>query len=509
MKQITALAAALAMAVSLLTGCAQIDEAEEPLFPAEEPPAQEEPASALPADFALPYLAGQPLNPLICPDGMQQTAASLLYEGLFHLDSRLEPQPLLCTSCTYNPETLTCVLTLRQGVVFSDGSPLTAADVKSSLTAARSSARYAARLANIKSIAAGDGTVTLTLSRPNSAMPALLDIPILKAGTEKSNIPIGTGPYLYDESSGSCLLASQNWWQGDTQPVERISLTETADREAMLYRFTSHDVQLIVSDLTGTESVTVSGSIRCTDADTTVLQYLGIRTSAKPLDSAAFRRCLSLGLNRQTLVSSLLSGHAKAAQFPISPVSPLYPSSLDSAFSATAYADALAACEVKPTRTLRLLVNSENAFKVSVAQQIAAAFTSTGIAMEAVSLPWEEYIAALTAGNFDLYYGEVRLTADWDISPLLASGGALNYGGWSDLQCDQLLEACRSAVDRENALHTLCRYLQNQAPILPICFKTVSALYESNVLDGLTPTAAEPFYGLSGCTIHLKGSAKG
>lgn len=322
---------------------------------------------------------------------MQQTAASLLYEGLFHLDGQFTPQPLLCASYTYDPEALTYVLTLRQGVVFSDGSPLTAADVKATLTAARSSARYAPRLADVKSISAGNGTVTLTLSRPNSALPALLDIPILKSGTEKKDIPTGTGPYLYDESNTPCLLASQNWWQGGGQPVERIVLTETADAESMLYRFTSHDVQLLVSDLTGTDSVTVSGSVRCTDADTTVFQYLGINTTVKPLDDAAFRRCLSLGLNRQALVSGLLSGHARAAQFPVSPVSPLYPSELDTAFSATAFADALAACETRPTRTLRLVVNSENAFKVSVAHQIVATFTTSGIPIEAVSLPWAEY----------------------------------------------------------------------------------------------------------------------
>ena len=107
MNRITALAAALALALSLLTGCAQIDEVEEPLFPAEEEPVPEETAAALPTAFSLPYLAGQPLNPLTCPDGMQQTVASLLYEGLFHLDTQLEPQPLLCASYTYDPEALT------------------------------------------------------------------------------------------------------------------------------------------------------------------------------------------------------------------------------------------------------------------------------------------------------------------------------------------------------------------------------------------------------------------
>ena len=141
-----------------------------------------------------------------------------------------------------------------------------------------------------------------------------------------------------------------------------------------------------------------------------------------------------------------------------------------------------------------------------MAQQIAASFTAAGVAMKAVSLPWEEYTAALAAKSFDLYYGEVRLTADWNTAALLATGGSLNYGGWSDLQCDQLLEACRTSTDHEAALNALCRYLQTQSPILPLCFETVSALYESDVVEGLTPTAAEPFYDLSSCIIHLKAS---
>ena len=346
--------------------------------------------------------------------------------------------------------------------------------------------------------------MTLTLNRANSALPALLDIPILKSGTEKQDIPIGTGPYLYDGSSGACLLASQNWWQHTAQPVERIMLTETADQEASVYRFSSHEVQLMVSDLTGTDSIPVSGSAGCIDADTTVLQYIGINTSVKGLDDAAFRRCLSLGLNRQSLISGLLSGHAKAAQFPISPVSGLYPAELHTTYSATAFSEALAACESRPTRTLRLLVNEENSFKLSVAREIAASFSAAGIDMTVTALPWADYTAALAAGSFDLYYGEVRLTADWNLAPLLATGGRLNYGGWSDARCDQLLEAARSALDQKAALSTLCRYLLLQTPILPVCFKSVSVLYAANTVSGLSPTAAEPFYELQDITIQLR-----
>ena len=73
MKRITAWAAVLTLTLSLLTGCAQIDEssADELPFPSEETPVEEE-HSGLPAVFALPYLEGQPLNPLSCPDGVMR-----------------------------------------------------------------------------------------------------------------------------------------------------------------------------------------------------------------------------------------------------------------------------------------------------------------------------------------------------------------------------------------------------------------------------------------------------
>ena len=38
----------------------------------------------------------------------------------------------------------------------------------------------------------------------------------------------------------------------------------------------------------------------------------------------------------------------------------------------------------------------------------------------------------------------------------------------------------------------------------PAAFSASSVLYQTGVLDGLTPTAAEPFYDLSSCRIHLR-----
>lgn len=457
----------------------------------------------LPETFSLPYAPEQTLDPITCADGMQQVVASLLCEGLFRLGLDFEPEPWLCQSYTYDPSTYTYVFTLRSGVTFSDGSPLTAADVKATLDRARTSARYQARLSDITSITAGSGTVTVTLSAPNTGFPALLDIPIVKSGTQDA--PVGTGPYLLSmEDSSTWLVTNQSWWRNRKLPVDRIALVEASDQDTMFYRFSSHDVQLITADLTGSSTVSVPGNVTYLDADTTVLQYLGCNTRRAPLDNAALRQCLWSGIDRSQLVSAFFSSHAKAAQFPVSPSSPLYPSELEEKYSIAAFSAAVTETGVSTSRTLTLLVNEENSFKVSAAQQIAKGFAAAGLSVSVKAVPWDEYMAALAAGNFDLYYGEVRLTADWDLTSLLGSGGALNYSGWADAQTDELLAAFAAAGDRTAAMEQLCSYLITQSPILPVCFKSTSVLVQAHVVEGLTPTMAEPFYNFPTCEVFLK-----
>ena len=55
-------------------------------------------------------------------------------------------------------------------------------------------------------------------------------------------------------------------------------------------------------------------------------------------------------------------------------------------------------------------------------------------------------------------------------------------------------------------MRTLCAYLKEQAPILPVCFKSTSVLYQTGVLEDLTSTMTEPFYNLTSCSIHLKSN---
>ncbi len=458
------------------------------------------------SSFALPYLQGITLDPITCPDGTQQDIGQLLYEGLVQLDLQMQPQAALAQSWSYDAATYTWTIHLRSGVTFTDGSAFTAADAAASLNRAKASARYGGRLSQVSSISAsGSQTLIIRLSRANSSFISLLDIPIVKSGTEGELVPIGTGRYAYVAASGTesaHLVVNQKWWQQKSLPIQQVGLYTCKNSDTVSYAFYAREVQLLRCNLSDTASTGAVSSGDFTDADTTVLHYLGFNTTRAPFNNAALRQAVSLGIDRAGCVSSFLMGHGTAAQFPVHPSSSLYPEKLAKTYSPDDFNTAVTAAGFGPdakTVSVTLLVNSENSRKRDAAAKIAAALSTSALQVSVAAVPWNEFVSRLQSGNFDLYYGEYKMTADWDLTDLLSAGSAHNYGRFSDANFTALLTAERSAVGdaHADAAAKLYEVFQQQMPIAPICFASSSILTTSGAIEGLTPSLTDPFYNLS------------
>lgn len=505
MKRLLAAALLLALCLSL-TACWEAETTEAPDFwevEQEEPlPGTVEPEKV--TEFTLPYLNAQTLDPVACSDGVQQVVGSLLYEGLFALDEQFAPQPVLCTSYDTSSNGLTYTFRMRENVTFSDGTVFTASDALATLRRAQVSDRYAARFVNIASMRVNRGALQITLMKPDSGLPALLDIPIVRSGTEKDLVPLGTGPYwLQSDSEGAYLLRKEHWWGDTAMPLERIALAPAKDADTAIYLFSAQSAHLLTADLLSATSASALGGAVMTDAPSTALLFLGFNTMSPVLSDPALRVAMNTAFDRDAVVSALLAGHAAGAQFPIPPASPLYPQTLETTFDSGAYAAALAPDGTEqPPLELRLIVNEENSFKVALAEYLARQFTVAQVIVTPVVLPWSDYLAALDSGEFDLWLGEVRLTADWNITRLVGTNGALNYGRFSSADVDKALDAFLKSENEATAA-ALCRCLAAEAPILPIAFKSVTVITPEGVIDGVSPTAAQPLRGLAQWHIHL------
>lgn len=471
--------------------------------------------------LSLPFDPADPLNPLTGTNRINLTLGPLLYEGLFQLDRSFSPVPLLCESYT-TLDNITFRFTLRTGVTFSDGSLLSAADAVYSLEQARTSSLYSERLSKVQSVKAeGEHTVIVTLNTADSAFPVLLDIPIIQNGTAGSSAPPGTGPYVLSSGDGESLVLRSDWWQGLPMPFDRIGLVEVRGSDLLIQDLGSNLIQLVSTDLTGTDAPMFSGNYDVTEYPTTILQYIGFNTEASSVFSnAAVRRAFGLGIDRDFIVTGLLSGHAQASALPVNPASPLYDSTLEEKYSYSEEAMFSALAEAGYTDSdedgvldansggreaaisATLLVNSESSFKVSMAEHIAASFSQYGIAIEVKKLAWEDYLTALEKGDFDLYLGEVKLTTDFNLTSLAATGGALNYGKFSDTKLDGLFASLAAAPyqNRGTIAAALYSTFCQQAPFIPICFKNQSVLTREGAYSGLEPTQQNVFYNLSAWT---------
>ena len=470
---------------------------------ASSPVREEDPPEERTIPFTLAAYPAYSFHPVLASNRANLTLAPLLYEGLFLVDEAFRAVPVLCRSYTASEDKLTWSFQLRGGIAFSNGSPLTAVEAAAALELARGpESRYAQRLADVVSVEGEGQTLTIRLRQPNGSLPLLLDIPIALGPGDR---PAGTGPYVLSGGEEAlALTARSGWWQEKDLPLERIPLHPVGKSEELIYAFDAGDVSLVDVDLMATSAMGYGGNYQTWDYPSTGLIYLGFNCQRGACRSREVRAALARGVDREAVAREAYANHAVPSPLPVHPASPLYDGE---AAQRLAYAPEELAGQLEALRlggqTLRLVVNTENIAKAAAARLIAYQLEAAGLRVELVQLPFEDYAAALARGEFDLYLAEVVLTAGFDLSPLLASGGALNYGGWLDGETDALLAALRTASEGERgaAAGPLFARLEEQMPLLPVCFKNGSVLTQWGRLSGLDPIRGNAFYRMEDWTV--------
>ena len=496
------------------------------------------------AYFGLAWYQNGTLNPVLDSTSINRVLCEALYEGLFEVTNNFTPENVLCES--YEGDGTTFTFTLREGVQFWSGETLTAGDVVASLQAAQynESSPYHNRLVEVSSIQAlSDREVRITLSSPNINFPRLLDIPIIRSGSANSgSFADGTGPFKPVENDRTWTLeANENWHGGFLGSIRHITLVTMTRADAAMSSFQTGDVSLMRAARIAPDPPSVGGSVDTVQTTSASLHYLGINYANSQLANAKVRQALSAALGRDSLCATQLQTFADPAVLPVNPqptgdnlsinlsadankAAQLLRESQGSEDDGTntdttdgtgdedgtdEYDDTDETGEYEDTDetdgstdtpassglnlSIRLLVNSDNAFKVAAAEQIAASWNALdGVTVTVDKQPYETFISMLQSGDFDVYYGETQLTADFDLRPLLSSGGSLNYGGYSSDAMSQAISAARSG-DNVAAFYQL--FLE-QMPIIPIAFERGQMIIRKGLIDNYAPTPYNAFASL-------------
>lgn len=476
----------------------------------EQPPTIQKAADYL----GLAYYSGENINPVLSTSHMNRILSEALYEGLFYLDNKFQPQPMLCQS--WEGDGITFKFQLQQGITFWSGEELTAEDVVYTLKTAQSNetSPYFSRLADAQSIFAdGQYTVGITLSSANMDFIKLLDIPIFRRGSENDSFADGTGAYRPAYEEGEWYLAPyENWHGGAVSAFSRIDLIETLRSDAIINSFETGDISLIRTERISANPVNISGSVDLHQTPTTNLHYIGFACGAGPFSLPQARQGVSAAIARANICNIAFQSFADAAVAPVNPQPDPAVGSVaadrDTALAAFAQAnisdtngDGVLEYDNFSGNRVRfapsILVNNENAFKVSAAQQIADCLLAVGIPATVDAVPFEEYTARLLAGTFDMYYGETRMMPDFDLRSLVCTGGLLNYGRYSNFETDNQVQNAR-AVGTAEAKQALYTQLINETPIAPIAFIRDQVVVRSGLITEFNPSPYWLFHGVAG-----------
>ncbi len=500
--------------------------------------------------FTLKYDPEATLNPLLCTGTANIMVGELMYESLYRVDSEFEAVPVLCESMT-TEDGVTWEITVKKGITMHDGAALTAYDVAYTINEARNSEKFMSRLWGIREFSVRDSySIYMVLEDADYTIARMLDVPIIRDGSGEQEVPPGSGPYTFKSTlDGGRLSAFQKYRDYASLPLDTIYLSNV-EFDQLTLAFTEGRVDLLQYDPTGHNIYNVRMDTENHYYDTTVLQYLGFNHNSAVVSDYRFRQALYYAVDRDGICDSIMNSAAEPAPLILSPALPEYDwkwepeqdysiTMLCQLLAEIGFADMNADGYLEyPTTggmlsfTLQFLVNDENTYKVEAAEKIADTLRSIGLDVNLVTMDYDDFVFALQEGEFDMYYGEVRLGANFDLRDLVTRYGSLNYGrqlGVSDAALAQLdtdpskledveyLDALdvefyswmirnymgTQGLEKTAAAQALCDYFLQDAYVIPILYKQYSAMVRRNVVTGMSPSISSVFGNITEWTISV------
>lgn len=517
MKKRLSLLLALALTASVFTGCKKsIDNSG--YVPTGDAILLEgmDPEDILPPEentqeLCLAYYPSRSMNPLFGSDFTNRALFSLIYQGLFSTDSLYDSHPILCARFETTSDYRTWTFYLESNATFSDGTPVTNADVIATYNKAMENDYYKGRFFHVDRVEEGsDGGIVFFLTTPIAELPLLLDIPIVKASEVDADHPLGSGPYVYeDTNSGAALRRNSAWWCADTELAVTdlsISLIPAGTPAEVRDEFEFGEVGLVCTNPQSDAYADYRSDYELWEVDNGYFMFIGCNiTYSDFFEDGRLRTMLTYAIDRASLVEEHYDGKAFPVTLPCSPLSPYYSQSLakNYEFDELKFMDLMGGFNIPEDdkgkdKVLRLAVNSDDSARLRCARDIAAALTEMGLPCETLECSTQNFKDVLRAQNFDIYLGATKLSPTMDLTEFFRPWGEMGDGGIANPTIYQMM---LSALEDRGNYYDLYKKLADDGRIIPVLFGYHAIYAERGLLTNLDPSRDNVFFYSLGKTL--------
>lgn len=265
-------------------------------------------------------LPGEPrtLDPNSMDDEMALLVATNLYDKLVALDTDSRLLPDLARSWEVSQDGLAYTFALRENVLWHDGRPFTAADVRWTLEHLKERRSFAAEaLRRITAIETpGDHTVVLRLAEPWAPLLTTLAwegayiLPRHRGASPAR--PVGTGPFRFgswDRGKSLTLEANRDFWKPGPYLDRVVYRFAGSDRALDLLLSGQADYMVVRPDLKRLPALTVDPRVRVLTSPGDSRYYLAFNLRRPFFRDRRLREAINRALDRPTLLERALHGY--------------------------------------------------------------------------------------------------------------------------------------------------------------------------------------------------------
>lgn len=359
------------------------------------------------------------LDPRVGLDAWSQNIDGLLFDNLLARDEHLSVKPSLAERWE-TPDPKTYVFHLHQHVMFSDGRPLTARDVKWSYDSLIQGKIRSAKGATYKSVdnieARDDSTVVFHLKEPwaallwNLAAPGMGIVPY-GSGAEVSQHPIGSGPFRFvgaEQDKEVVIERNDNYW-GEKAKVMRVRFAVVPDTTTRALELRKGSADLEINALSPDMEVALQREPRLNIIRHagTRLGYMAFNLRDPILKDVRIRQAMAYAIDRRPLIHYLMRDSASPAASVLPPESWAYDSDVrqypydpEKARQLLESAGYPAVNGVRFHLTMKTSTEESSRAMAAVFQQ---QLRDVGIALDIRSFEYATFFSDVTHGEFQVY----------------------------------------------------------------------------------------------------------
>ncbi|MHB1103891.1 MAG: ABC transporter substrate-binding protein [Devosia sp.] len=360
-------------------------------------------------------------------------------------------------------------LTIRDGITFHDGEPLTADDVVYSVKRITDPAFASPQLGQFNKISdairTGANTVTLVTDGPYPTLLAqLVKLSVVpahvveKVGKDAFNAaPIGSGPYMFekwDRGVGVQLTRNDNYWgtKGVFQTAVFRAVPDAATRVANLQAGTADLVVSLDSDIA--QQLDNAAAAKVLSVPTERIGFLNVNSQTPPLNNPDVRRAVALAIDRQGIVDGILAGGERVLNQMATPSHFGYVEGAEAIpYDPETAKELVTAAGVKDTIVFatapvfdQRIVQAIQQMLIEVGFNVEISMTDMANYLKTSQQPGQENRPMLSFGGWSCACQDV----DGVEFPLMHSSS--NWARVNDPELDALLEAGRSTLDKEKRM---------------------------------------------------------